>query len=277
MAREKRSLCPIFIAPMAAQPVTKLPEGDDWLYEVKWDGYRALMLKDGQRVQVRSRNDKDFSLKYSSIADAALSLRAEQAALDGEIVALGQDGRPSLQALQHSSQGGHRIVFYAFDVLHLNGRDLTGRRLSGRRVALKGLIPDDPIIRISEALPGTASDIAADLRDVGIEGVIAKRKDSLYQPGERSGDWVKLKLETQQSWLSVGTAPMRRTASMHCSWVFMRGRNCASPARFVRDSFPMCAGSCVPSSNSCAPVNVLSSICLMLGSPDGARGLRPSR
>ena len=192
---------------MAAQPVTKLPKGDDWLYEVKWDGYRALVLKDGQRVQVRSRNDKDFSLKYPSIAGAALSLKAEQVALDGEIVALGQDGRPSFRALQHSSQTAHRIVFYAFDVLHLDGRDLIGRRLSERRASLKRVIPDDPSIRISDALPGTASDIAAALRDAGIEGVIAKRKDSLYQPGERSGDWVKLKLETQQELVIGGYRP----------------------------------------------------------------------
>ena len=198
---------PVFITPMAAQLVTKLPEGNDWVYEVKWDGYRALVLKDGNQVQLRSRNDKDFTLKYPPIVDAALRLKAEQVTLDGEIVALGENGRPSFQALQHSSQAGHRIMFYVFDVLHVNGRDMTGRRLSERRAALQRVIPDDPSIRISDALPGTASDIAAALRDAGIEGVIAKRKDSLYQPGERSGDWVKLKLETQQELVIGGYRP----------------------------------------------------------------------
>ena len=100
MPRSKSRNVPVFITPMAAQPVTELPEGDAWLYEVKWDGYRALVLKDGNRVQVRSRNDKDLTPKYASIAHAARRLKAEQATLDGEIVALGQDGRPSFQALQ---------------------------------------------------------------------------------------------------------------------------------------------------------------------------------
>jgi len=79
---------------MAAQIVTKLPEGNDWVYEVKWDGYRALVLKDGNQVQLRSRNDKDFTLKYPPIVDAALRLKAEQVTLDGEIVALGEMGAP---------------------------------------------------------------------------------------------------------------------------------------------------------------------------------------
>jgi len=121
---------------MAAQPVPTLPVGEEWLYEVKWDGYRALVLKNGNRVQIRSRNDKDLTPRYPSITDAALRVKAEQVTLDGEIVALGQDGRPSFQALQHSSQVTHRMVFYAFDALYVNGRDLTGRRLLERRAAL---------------------------------------------------------------------------------------------------------------------------------------------
>jgi ATP dependent DNA ligase domain len=91
----KNKAAPAFVTLMAALSVTKLPEGPEWLYEVKWDGYRALVLKDGPRIQIRSRNDNDFSLKYWSVAEAALQLKADQATLDGEIVALGPDGRPS--------------------------------------------------------------------------------------------------------------------------------------------------------------------------------------
>ena len=95
------------------------------------DGYRALLIKDVQRVQLRSRNDKDLTRMYPTVAAAGLRLKAEQIVLDGEIVALGPDGRPSFQALQHrGSHAKHEIVFYAFDVLRLNGRDLTADPLT---------------------------------------------------------------------------------------------------------------------------------------------------
>jgi ATP-dependent DNA ligase len=88
---------------MAALTVKKLPEGDEWLYELKWDGYRALLIKDGEHVQIRSRNDKDLTAMYPGIATAGRRQKIKQIVLDGEIVALGEDGRPSFQALQHRS------------------------------------------------------------------------------------------------------------------------------------------------------------------------------
>ena len=96
---------PTFMQPMAARVVTKLPEGTDWSYEVKFDGYRALLLKDGERLQIRSRNDKDMTLTYPSVAAAGRCLVARQAVVDGEIVAVDANGRPSFQALQH--RGAH--------------------------------------------------------------------------------------------------------------------------------------------------------------------------
>src|SRR5215813_9680674 len=111
---------------MAAQLVQNLPEGEEWLYEVKWDGYRALLIKDGERIQFRSRNDKDLTSMYPGVAAAAARLVPRQVTLDGEIVALAADGRPSFQALQHrGTHTDHQIVYYAFDVLHLDARDLT--------------------------------------------------------------------------------------------------------------------------------------------------------
>lgn len=107
-----------FVTPMAAQSVTQLPQGDDWLYEIKLDGYRALILKDGKRIQIRSGNDKDLTRMYPRLAAAALQFKADTVVIDGEIVALGPDGKPSFQALQHRrSNPGRQIVFYAFDVL----------------------------------------------------------------------------------------------------------------------------------------------------------------
>ena len=199
---------PVFVTPMAAQPVTRLPEGADWLYEPKLDGYRALLIKDGKQVEIRSRNDKDLTKMYPSVAAAGLWLKAEQVVVDGEIVALAEDGRPSFQALQHrGSHPRHQIVFYAFDVLHLNGQDLMSEPLTRRRTQLPQIIGHDATIRLSLDLPGTASEIVHALRRAGIEGVIAKRKDSTYQPGERSNDWVKLKLARQQEFVIGGYRP----------------------------------------------------------------------
>jgi bifunctional non-homologous end joining protein LigD len=201
----KRRKAPAFVTPMAALAVKKLPEGDDWLYELKWDGYRALLIKDGEDVQIRSRNDKDLTAMYPGVAAAGRRQTIKQIVLDGEIVALREDGRPSFQALQHrSSHQKHRIVFYAFDVLHADGQDLTGERLDVRRARLPALASTDAALRLSQDLPGTAADIVEALRASGIEGVIAKRRDSTYQPGERSNDWVKLKLERQQEFVIGG-------------------------------------------------------------------------
>jgi bifunctional non-homologous end joining protein LigD len=193
---------------MAALTVRQLPEGDGWLYEVKWDGYRALLIKDGDHVQLRSRNDKNLTAMYPGIAAAGRRQRIEQIVLDGEIVALGDDGRPSFQALQHrSSHPKHQIVFYVFDVLYADGQDLMGERLEARRARLPALVSTDSVLRLSQDLPGSAADIVKALRAAGIEGVIAKRRDSTYQPGGRSNDWVKLKLERQQEFVIGGYRP----------------------------------------------------------------------
>lgn|SRR5215469_1830466 len=193
---------------MAAQPVTKLPEGMDWLYEPKLDGYRALLLRHGRQVQILSRNEKDLTLMYPTVTAAGLRLKTDQVLIDGEIVALAEDGRPSFQALQHrSSHPGHQIVFYAFDLLFLDGRDLMAEPLVKRRTQLPKVIGIDPTIRLSLDLPGDAAEIVQALRSAGIEGVIAKRRDSPYLPGERSNDWVKFKLERSQEFVIGGYRP----------------------------------------------------------------------
>ena len=204
----KPSKAPEFVTPMAAQTVKELPAGDEWLYEPKLDGYRALVLKDGQRLQVLSRNHKDLTRMYPKVAAAVQRLNARQAVIDGELVALAEDGRPSFQALQHrTSHPRHRIVFYAFDVLHLEGQDLMNEPLLKRRARLPKIIGEDATIRLSRDLPGSVADIVRTLRAAGIEGVVAKRKRSTYQPGERSSDWVKLKLEQQQEFVIGGYRP----------------------------------------------------------------------
>jgi bifunctional non-homologous end joining protein LigD len=192
---------------MAARLVDKLPDGDRWSYEVKFDGYRALIIKNGARVQIRSRNDKDLTHTYPTVATAAGRLKAAVVVIDGEIVAVDAAGRPSFQALQHrSGHAGYTVVFYAFDLLHLDGRDLTASPLQQRRAKLPSVLDDSGVL-FSPDLPGTPADVVKAVRGLGLEGVIAKRKDSTYVPGERSSAWVKVKLDRQQEFVVGGYRP----------------------------------------------------------------------
>src|SRR5262249_42466141 len=140
----KLSTTPTFVIPMAAVPVTELPEGPDWLYELKLDGYRALIVKDKTKLQLRSRNDKDLTRMHPRVAAADQKLKADRVVLDGEIVALDASGRPSFQTLQHrGSNPSHTIVFYAFDVLHVNGRDVVTEPLEKRRARLPEIVAEN--------------------------------------------------------------------------------------------------------------------------------------
>src|SRR4051812_35695589 len=189
---------------MMAKLTDKLPEGEQWSYEVKWDGYRALLLKERMHVQLRSRNDNNLTTTYPTIYAAALKLKADTALLDGEIVALDGNGRPSFQALQHrSAHRDHAIVFYAFDLLHVDGRDLTRLPLEERRRRLPDVVKGSGIL-LSEPLDGTAREVIDAVSRLGLEGVIAKRKNSRYAAGLRSDAWVKLKLDRQQEFVIGG-------------------------------------------------------------------------
>jgi bifunctional non-homologous end joining protein LigD len=189
---------------MTAKVVTMLPEGPEWMYEVKLDGYRALLMKHDGHVRIRSRNEKPLS--YPQVEAAGGRLKAESVVLDGEIVAVDENGRPSFQALQHrGAHPQHVVVFYAFDVLHLNGEDLTRLPLMDRRAHLPKVVQHSGVL-ISQALPGTAKQVIEAVQRLGLEGVIAKRKDSIYQ-AQRSGAWVKLKLDRQQEFVVGGYRP----------------------------------------------------------------------
>lgn len=192
---------------MAAQTVQALPEGEEWSYEVKFDGYRALLIKDRDRIEIRSRNNKDLTASYPSVVAAASRLHAEAAVLDGEIVALDAQGRPSFQALQHrSAHKGHAVVFYAFDLIHLDGEDLTRTPLLERQRLLEPVLEGTGIL-LSSPLPGTAAQVSDAVRRLGLEGVIAKRRGSRYVPGVRSDAWLKLKLDRQQEFVVGGYRP----------------------------------------------------------------------
>jgi DNA ligase D-like protein (predicted ligase) len=190
---------------MTATVVQALPEGEEWIYEVKLDGYRALLLKDDGRVELRSRKDK--ALHYPEVEAAARRLNADSVVVDGEVVALDASGHPSFQALQHrAAHPGHAIVFYAFDLIHLDGEDLRPLSLEQRRARLPRVLKGSGIL-LSQELPGSAADVITAVQQLGLEGVIAKRRDSRYDAAQRTAPWVKLKLDRQQEFVVGGYRP----------------------------------------------------------------------
>lgn len=195
---------------MMASAAPSLPAGADWSYEVKWDGYRAQAVKNGATVTLASRNLKNITAQFPGVAAAVSRVGAAAAVLDGEIVALDEQGRPSFQALHHWDTAGLSIVYYAFDLLHLNGRDLLRLPLDERRAALRAIVGDSGIL-LSDPLPGTPAQIEAAVRRLQLEGVVAKRRGSLYEPGRRSDAWVKVRFAMHQELVIGGYKPNATT------------------------------------------------------------------
>src|SRR5580704_4607478 len=194
-----------FIPPMLLLRTEKLPEGPNWLVELKLDGYRSLAIKTGGKVRLRSRNDKDFTARYSSLVKA-LSPMPDETVLDGEVVALDAEGRPSFNTLQNYGSAGASLHFFIFDVLILGGRDVMALPLMKRRALIeKHVLPElaDPI-RYSPILEGTLKNLIASVKVQGLEGLIAKRRDSVYEPGLRSGAWMKMRVNVGQEFVIGG-------------------------------------------------------------------------
>jgi DNA ligase D-like protein (predicted ligase) len=196
-----------FIEPMLCLAVDKLPEGSAWQYEVKLDGYRAIGVRTRAGVELWSRNKRDFSRRFRDVASALEALPVETV-LDGEIVAVDGDGNPSFSSLQNFGDGATTILFYAFDAPVLAGADLRSKPLVARREMLRGLISKLPdTIRFSESFDASASELMAAVRSNGLAGVVAKRRDSSYRPGDRSGAWVKVRANRAQELVIGGYIP----------------------------------------------------------------------
>ena len=197
-----------FVDPMLLLPTQKLPEGEKWAYEIKLDGYRALGIKSDGRVNLRSRNDNDFSLRYPSIAKALVALPNETV-VDGEVVALDADGKPSFNTLQNLGSSEAPLFYYIFDVLILSGRNVMRESLSKRRELLESkVLPklSEPI-RPSPQLSADLDQLIASVKVRGLEGLVAKRLDSKYEPGMRSGAWQKMRVNKGQEFVIGGYTP----------------------------------------------------------------------
>jgi DNA ligase D-like protein (predicted ligase) len=196
-----------FIEPMDCAPVSKLPDGSQWFFEIKLDGYRAIAVKSDGRVAMFSRRRKSFDDHYPLIVEALAEL-PKGTVVDGEIVALDESGRPNFNLLQNFRSEASRIHYFIFDLLICNDRDLTRLPLSDRRELMKSHLKFySPRIRIVEQFEVSATDMLAAVRQQQLEGVIGKRKDSLYQPGKRTGAWIKFRVNRGQELVIGGYIP----------------------------------------------------------------------
>jgi bifunctional non-homologous end joining protein LigD len=197
---------PDFVEPMKATVVDSMPTGS-WIYEIKFDGYRALALRGGNDVRILSRNEKDLGGKFPEIKDAVAALNVQDAVIDGEIVALDDKGRSSFQLLQGFDMGLVRppIVFYAFDLLRLNGKDLQALPVEERKAKLEELLKKPPgVLRYSVSFTNKIEELLSRAQELGLEGLIGKRNGSRYEAGRRTGAWVKIKLYQEQEFVIGG-------------------------------------------------------------------------
>jgi len=196
-----------FVEPMECLSVSKLPEGLEWLWEIKLDGYRALAVKSGTGVTLFSRRRKSLNRQFPYIVEALADLPSGTV-VDGEVVAIDDSGRPHFNLLQNFRAEASRIQYYIFDLLCWKDRDLTRVPMVERRKLLKSVVViRDKRIRIADYFEAAPKDLPSAVREQGLEGIIGKRKDSLYQPGKRSGAWIKYRVNRGQEFVIGGYFP----------------------------------------------------------------------
>jgi bifunctional non-homologous end joining protein LigD len=201
---------PRFIEPMKARLEEGPPTHGDWLYELKFDGIRAIAVKDGDKVSLISRNGNKLDKRFPEIAEAVSKLPVQECVLDGEVVALDEEGRSSFQLLQALEMEGRKapLRFYVFDLLQLNGKSLLELPVEQRKQVLAKACENvaDPI-RYSGEISGDVKSLLEEVKRRGLEGLIGKQRGSKYEPGRRSGAWIKLKTLQEQEFVIGGYTP----------------------------------------------------------------------
>ncbi|HXE90175.1 MAG TPA: DNA ligase D [Terriglobales bacterium] len=208
-----RAAMPERITPMLAMIGQSLPEGAEWVYEVKWDGVRVLCFLQDGKVRLVSRSGRPMDAQYPELVDLAPWVKAESAIVDGEIVVLDEQGRPSFSLLQPRMMAGasaagklarsQPVILFAFDLLYCDGVDLRGTALVERKRVLSGILRPGGPVRYSEHFVGHGAELMQAARGTGLEGIVAKRALSPYQH-RRSPDWLKLKVQSQQEFVICG-------------------------------------------------------------------------
>jgi bifunctional non-homologous end joining protein LigD len=204
----QQAALPKFIAPQLATLVKAPPSGDEWLHELKFDGYRMLCRLDHGDVRFWSRNENDWTKKFPNLSAAARAIRAESALIDGEVVIFDRDGRSNFQKLQHAihSITKTNFCFQAFDLIYLNGMDLTQVILEDRKRLLKSLIdsiPSSSPLRYSDHIEGNGDLFLQHACQTGVEGIVSKLRNSPYD-SKRSRSWLKVKCSKRQEFVIAG-------------------------------------------------------------------------
>ena len=195
---------PTEIHPMLATSIEKPFDGPDWLFEIKWDGYRAVAFLESGKVRLVSRNQNELTPRYPELKDLAQSVKAKNAILDGEVVALDEQGRPSFSLMQQRTgfrPGGRRgtanagvpVLYYAFDLLYLDGYDFRKLPLEERKTKLASILIPGDSLRYSDHYAREGKALFEMAKKRGLEGILAKKRDSIYQE-RRSSEWLKIKI-----------------------------------------------------------------------------------
>jgi bifunctional non-homologous end joining protein LigD len=195
---------PHALQPMLAAVAKEPFDHPDWIFEVKWDGYRAVAEIQGKDVLLYSRNGISFNKRFPPIVDALRKFGFD-AVLDGEVVVVDDQGRSDFQALQHyQDSGSGHLLYYVFDLLYFQGHDLTSLPLVRRKELLKKILPSSPKIRFSDHVGNEGALFYRVAKEKGLEGIMAKHSQSVYEAGRRSGQWLKVKTRQTQEGVIAG-------------------------------------------------------------------------
>jgi bifunctional non-homologous end joining protein LigD len=201
---------PRFIPPMKPRLLETPPTAGDWIYELKFDGIRLIAVKNGEKVNLISRNGNELAARFSEVADAVRALPIKDCVIDGEVVALDEKGGSSFQLLQAHEMEGRRapIYYYVFDLLQAAGKSLVGLPLERRKDLLASLCENaGDSIRFSGEIGGDPVALLREVQRLGLEGIIGKQRGSVYEPDRRSGAWIKLKCVSEQEFVIGGFTP----------------------------------------------------------------------
>src|SRR5438309_11189725 len=208
LANAEKGPMPKTLDPMKAQLFEKAFDDERWLFEVKWDGIRPVTFIDDGKVRLQTRAGRTVDDEYPQLQAVSRLVKAKQAVLDGEIVALDEEGRPSFQLLQNRGREEHPMQYVVFDIVYLDGQRLFKVPLEDRKRLLRNVVRDSALLKYSEHVVGEGTAFFKAAKEKRLEGIVAKRLDSPYQPGVRSSAWLKIKAILQQEVVVGGfTAP----------------------------------------------------------------------
>jgi bifunctional non-homologous end joining protein LigD len=208
---------PTVVHPMLATPAGKAFDDPDWLFEIKWDGYRAIAFIEDGRVRLVSRNQNDLTAQFPELGSLPQFVKAQRAILDGEIVALDEEGRPSFSLMQQRTgfqpgkrrlprREGVRVVYYAFDLLYLDGMDLRHVALEQRKQLLQDRVENSEVIHFSDHYAEKGLELFEAARQRELEGIVAKKRSGSYEE-KRSRNWLKIKITQRQECVIGGYTP----------------------------------------------------------------------